>query len=170
MKRLLVVLALICAFTLSAQAQVASENAKPELSKSTLAVLDQLAMTATFVTLTPEYRAFWDAMIAPQGPNKLFDVRNNVGGASVLTYIAFKDAAAKDKVVDAFAREYGYQAQIPDPVNPGQTIANPQSKTQFFNQRLTQYLKEVVKADAIKQAATAATKTASDTADAELPQ
>lgn len=109
-------------------------------------------------------------------PQKLFDVRNgnNCVDADATAYpaatvIVFKDAAAKNKVVDSFATAYGYQATIPDPANPGQTINNPQSKQAFYNARLTDFIRDIYRSVTIRAAEVAAAVTAKTNADGELP-
>lgn len=115
------------------------------------------------------------AFAQPTIPTKLFDVRNGNGVVdSGVTYpnaivIPFKDAAAKTKTVDAIATAYGYQATIPDPVNPGQTIANPQSKAAFANKQIAAYLRDNLESVSLNTAAEAARKTAKTASDAELP-
>lgn len=106
--------------------------------------------------------------ITAQTPTKLFDVRNGNGivdGANVqafATYIAYKDSTSKNKIIDAFADAYGYQATI-----EGQP--NPQSKQQFFNAKLTAYIRDVYKAQQVSVAEKAARDSAGTTADGELP-
>lgn len=48
------------------------------------------------------------------------------------------------RVLTAFANTYGYQAQIPDPNNPGQTIANPVTEAQFAKTQLISHIKDVI--------------------------
>ena len=112
-------------------------------------------------------------------PSKLFDVANGngavIGGETVTrgTLIWYKDNAAKNKVEDQFALAYGYQETIPNPLfgQNGQpaTIPNPQSKAAFFNRKLTEYIKDIVKSSRVQAAATAAAASASATADTDLP-
>jgi hypothetical protein len=110
-----------------------------------------------------------------QAPTKLFDVKNGNGivdngvAQPQATYIVFKNAAAKQAIIDSFATAYDYQATVPDPANPGQTIPNPQSKQAFFNRRLTLFIRDVHKSEQVKVAAKTATDTASAAADADLP-
>lgn len=124
-----------------------------------LSTIRSILFLATFAVLT---------FAQPAIPTKLFDVRNGNGVVdSGTTYpyaitIVFKDKASHDAVIAAFASQYGYQATIPDPANPGQTIANPQSTKQFAMAKLTQYIKDIYRADAV----TSATKTAGSTANA----
>lgn len=47
-------------------------------------------------------------------------------------------------VVEAFTKQYGYQDTIPDPANPGQTIPNPETKNQFVQKMIRNYIKETV--------------------------
>ncbi len=115
------------------------------------------------------------AMAQPAIPTKLFDVRNGNGIVdSGTTYpqavtIVFKDLASAQAVYDAFASQYGYTATIPDPANPGQTIANPQSKKQFFMAKVTLYIKDTYRADAVNTATKAAGTSASATVDGVVP-
>lgn len=64
--------------------------------------------------------------------------------------------AQLNRVRDAFAAAYGYSATVPDPANPGQTIPNPENKTQFTQRMVRKYMHEVVKGyEATKDAETA---------------
>lgn len=115
------------------------------------------------------------AFAQPQIPTKLFDVRSGNGVVDTgvtyprATVVVFKDNTSKDALIDAFAAEYSYQAIVPNPAIPGQTMANPQSKQGFFNEKLSVYLKDIYKAHKTKAAAKAANDTAASAADAELP-
>lgn len=108
-------------------------------------------------------------------PNKLFDIKNGNGvvdGAETVTrgtLIWYGDNAAKDKVIDRFCAAYGYQDNIDDPNNPGQQIPNPQGRQAFFNARLTDFIKDVVKAQAIREASATAAATADSTETTDLP-
>jgi len=120
-----------------------------------------------------------NALVRSQVPTKLFDVRagngivDNGTAQAQATYIAYKDAAAKQKVLDAFASAYGYQDKIPNPLagQQGQaaTIPNPQSKQAFFNQQLTRYIKDIVRSQDIATAQKTAADSAAATVDATLP-
>jgi len=101
-----------------------------------------------------------------QRPVKLFDVRN---GGTTATTIEYRDATAKQQVIDAFAAARGYQDTIPDPANPGQVIANPQTKQQFFNAALTQFLRDTYKTQTVKATLDAQTKAVQKTVDDDLP-
>lgn len=107
----------------------------------------------------------------PAIPNKLFDVRNGNGVTDTdstvynrAELIVFKDNAAKNAMLDAFAAVRGYQATIPDPQNQGQTIPNPKGTLVFFRQELTAILKEIYKAYKVQ----AAIKAAQDSANASV--
>lgn len=108
-------------------------------------------------------------------PTKLFDVANGnnatISGETVTrgTLIWYKDNAAKNKVIQRFCEAYGYQATIPDPNKPGQTIPNPVSDQTFFNRQLTQYIKDIVRARGINAAVATASITAAAAEDADLP-
>lgn len=115
------------------------------------------------------------ALAQPAIPTKLFDVRNGNGIVdSGTTYpfaitIVFKDKASHDAMIAAFASQYGYSATIPDPANPGQTLPNPQSTKQFTMSKITQYLKDIYRADAVTTATKSAGTTASSAVDAVVP-
>ena len=108
-------------------------------------------------------------------PTKLFDVTNGNGAtlnAETVTrgtLIWFRDNAAKNEVMDLFGRAYGYQVNVPDPDNPGQTIPNPQGIQPFFNRVIAQYIRDVVRGQKVKEAAEAAAAAAGSTADTDLP-
>lgn len=116
-----------------------------------------------------------------QVPTRLFDVRNGNGLTEAgttytrATYIAFKDNASKDAIIDAVCAMGGYQATIPNPaygrnVEGSQpTIANPQTKQAFFNKRIEQFLRDNYRAWKTSAAEKAAKATAEAAADAELP-
>lgn len=108
------------------------------------------------------------ALVQPQLPAKLFDVRNgNAIVDSGVTYpratvIIFKDNASKDAMIDAFAAEYNYHETI-------NGAPNPQSKQAFMNTKITAYLKDVYKASQGNAAAKTAKQTADTASDAALP-
>jgi hypothetical protein len=116
-----------------------------------------------------------------QVPTRLFDVRNGNGLTidsvthNHATYIAFKDKASKDAMIDAICAMGGYQATVPNPAydpNVGgsqPTIANPQTKQQFYNKRIEQFLRDNYRAWKTSVAEKAAKATAEAAADAELP-
>lgn len=56
------------------------------------------------------------------------------------------------KIHDAFASAYNYQATKPNPSNPGQTIPNPENKTDFTRRMVKQYIEDVVKSQDFKSA------------------
>lgn len=45
-----------------------------------------------------------------------------------------------------FCDYHGYKVNIPDPANPGQTIPNPQSRTDFIKQKVGEFIKDSVRA------------------------
>ena len=108
-------------------------------------------------------------------PNKLFRVDSGngatIGGetAARATLIWFRDAAAKQKAIDRFAEAYGWPATVPDPTRPGQTIANPVTAQEFFNNQLTKYIRDVIRAQAVQNAANSAGAAAGATEDTDLP-
>lgn len=57
--------------------------------------------------------------------------------------ISIPDAAVT-RVTDAFTKQFAYQDTIPDPNNPGATIPNPETKAQFVQRMIRNYIKEVV--------------------------
>ena len=72
------------------------------------------------------------------------------------------------RVRNAFAIAYNYQATIPDPANPGSTIPNPESKTQFAQRKVREYVKEVVKSVEAPTAGEVARKAAATAVDNEI--
>lgn len=44
-----------------------------------------------------------------------------------------------------FAAQQGWTATIPDPQNPGQTIANPESQNAFIKRNIGEYIKNTVR-------------------------
>jgi len=73
-------------------------------------------------------------------PKKLFDVRNlaNAVDADTTDYpqctgVVFRDNAARNKVLDAFADQYGYNSETDG------------TKQQFFNRVLTSQIKAIVR-------------------------
>lgn len=108
-------------------------------------------------------------------PTKLFDVSNGngavIGGETVDrgTLIWFRGNAAKSKVIDAFVYAYGYQDNVDDPNNPGQTIPNPVSKQPYFNRIIRDYIRDVVRGREIAVAEATARATAAGAIDTDLP-
>jgi hypothetical protein len=54
-------------------------------------------------------------------------------------------------LLDAFAVQYNYQAEIDDPNNPDVMIPNPVSKAQFAKNTIKTYIKEVYIAGKLKE-------------------
>lgn len=107
-------------------------------------------------------------------PTKLFDVMNGNGAVLDVTYprgtfIAYKDNASKNAIEDAFALIRGYQATLPDPANPSNTIPNPQSKQQFFHKSIEQFIRDTYRASKVAVAVNTAKATAEAAAANELP-
>lgn len=108
-------------------------------------------------------------------PIKLFSVNKGNGAvinaetATHATLIWYRDNAAKQSVIDDFCAAYGYQATIPDPARPGQTIPNPQSQQDFFNDQLRRFIREVIRGQRVQAAASSAGASAGAAADADLP-
>lgn len=44
-----------------------------------------------------------------------------------------------------FCTPLGYTSTVPDPNNPEQTVANPESQTAFFQRKMKEYAANVVK-------------------------
>ncbi len=63
---------------------------------------------------------------------------------AILTFSFDTGAVPVSRIVDAMALEYGYQATVPDPANPGQTLPNPQTKVQFAKAQIGRIIKETV--------------------------
>jgi hypothetical protein len=108
-------------------------------------------------------------------PTKLFSVNNGNGAvlnaetATRATLIWYRDNAAKQSVIDDFCAAYGYQATVSDPARPGQTIPNPVSQQDFFNDQLRKYIREVIRGQRVQTAASSAGASAGAAADADLP-
>lgn len=49
------------------------------------------------------------------------------------------------RIVDAFAYKYDYQATIPNPEDPEQTISNPETKAAFARRMIKNHIIQVVK-------------------------
>lgn len=81
-------------------------------------------------------------IVSAQAPSKLFDVRNGNGivdngtAQPVATYIAYKDAAAKQAVIDALCDVGNYDALDP--------TTRP-SKQAFANREISNWLRERVR-------------------------
>ena len=108
-------------------------------------------------------------------PTRLFRIDNGNGAvintetATRATLIWYRDNAAKQSVIDDFCAAYGYQATIADPARPGQTIPNPQSQQDFFNDQLRRYIREVIRGQRVQAAASSAGAAAGTAADNDLP-
>lgn len=74
------------------------------------------------------------APLAAQAPTKLFDVR---GSGATTTTIEYRDAAAKDAVIDALCDQGNYDALDP---------ATRPTKQAFANREIQFWLREKVKA------------------------
>lgn len=72
--------------------------------------------------------------------------------ADVTLKITFP-AAQSNRLLNAFVKQYGYTAQVPDPANPGQTIPNPVSKRDFAEQVLESFVLQSVEAAEKNEAA-----------------
>ena len=101
---------------------------------------------------------------------KLFDFRqgnNSIDSDTTVypraTLMVFRDNAAKQNVIAAFALLGSYSATIPDPNNPGQTIANPQSEQAFFMAELTAFVNGKVREARHRTAAIAAANNVTET-------
>ncbi len=130
----------------------------------------------------PALKAGANAGVEPvQVPTRLFDVRNGndltINGTTYThaTYIAFKNNASKEAIIDAICAMGGYQETVPNPAydpNVGgsqPTIVNPLPKQQFFNKRIEAFIRDNYKAYKISVAEKAAKTTAEAAADAALP-
>lgn len=52
---------------------------------------------------------------------------------------------ALQRVLAAFAANFGYRLAVPDPANPGQTIPNPQTLAAFAQEQVRLWVKGIVK-------------------------
>lgn len=72
------------------------------------------------------------------------------------------------RVIAAFVGVYLYQDTIPDPVNPGMYIANPETKAAFTQRKLREHVRDIVRKWEADQASLQAQQTASAKVDSEL--
>lgn len=108
-------------------------------------------------------------------PSKLFDVRTGKDAVDKdgtvypqATLVVFRNQAAQDAIIESFASQYGYQVNIPDPNNPANTIPNPKTKVAFYREKVTDFIKDIHRAAAVK-ATDAAVTAARQAADSDLP-
>lgn len=52
--------------------------------------------------------------------------------------------AMMPRVVEAFTKQFNYQDQVLDQANPGAMIANPETKNQFTQRQIRDYIKNTV--------------------------
>lgn len=108
-------------------------------------------------------------------PTRLFRIDDGNGAvlnaetATRATLIWYRDNAAKQSVIADFCDAYGYQATVSDPARPGQTIPNPVSRQDFFNDQLRKHIREVIRGQRVQTAANSAGASAGAAADADLP-
>ncbi|HEY0098387.1 MAG TPA: hypothetical protein VGB76_05475 [Pyrinomonadaceae bacterium] len=62
-------------------------------------------------------------------------------------------AAQSARLLNAFTKQYGWTAQIPDPANPGQAVPNPVSKRDFAEAVLESFVLQSVEAAEKNEAA-----------------
>lgn len=62
----------------------------------------------------------------------------------ILSYDIPNDIAIE--LVDALCHRYGYSATLPDPVNPGETIPNPETRNQFAKRQAAEWFKGELRA------------------------
>jgi hypothetical protein len=72
------------------------------------------------------------------------------------------------RVINSYCRAHGYQANIPDPVIPGATIPNPETRPAFAKRKIIEHIKDSVKLVEIDDATQAARKSASDAVDRDI--
>lgn len=70
--------------------------------------------------------------------------------------------AQEDRIYEAFATAFGYQEEIADPDDAGQTIDNPQSKADFAKERIASFITGTVASVEAEAAATEARVAAID--------
>lgn len=73
-------------------------------------------------------------------------------------------AIPTSRIVNALAANYSYQATIPDPQSPGDTIANPESKADFAKRMVKRYLIDNVRSYELGQARATAEATVTEIA------
>jgi hypothetical protein len=67
------------------------------------------------------------------------------------------------KVIEAFCASYGYIPTVSDSDNPGQTMPNPVTATEFTRGKVFEYIEDVTKSYFIRQAQETATAAAKQT-------
>jgi len=87
--------------------------------------------------LTILFVVLFSISVIAQAPTRLFEVRN--GGATT-TSIEYKDAIAKQAVVDAFCEIGSWTSNLTD------AQGRPVTKQQFFNQELQAIIRDRVRA------------------------
>ena len=87
--------------------------------------------------------------------------------ASVNLCVSVPSAQAT-RVVQGVSAQYGYTPTIPDPANPSQQIANPQTRQQFVVAVLKKFVVESLKASEATTAAEDARKAAAKKVDDEV--
>ena len=134
-----------------------------------------LLLVAVLLVSFAEVRFVSARLQGPTIPVKLFDVRNGNGvidGGTTYAQaivIPFRDAAAKQKLIDAIAAQYAYPATVPDPHDNTKTIANPQTKNVFAMKKITVYLNDVIRAASVQASRKTAEDAANAAIDTELP-
>lgn len=105
---------------------------------------------------------------------KIYTITNNVVAKKVTIDFPNND----DTFLVEFTDAYGYQATIPNPdfdatkpVGPSnqQTIANPQSRQDFFVRKLYDWMNDVASSGAVKKVGVAAENAKKDEFKAKLP-
>lgn len=92
----------------------------------------------------------------------------NIYAADITFTITVSDANGKAAaILDAFVKQHGWTATIPDPANPGQTIPNPVTRAQHGKSIIQLFIKESAKAYRANQEAEKARATEAATAETE---
>lgn len=86
----------------------------------------------------------------------------------IVAAINVPTAQQAQRIGNMFCQFHGYQETLPDPTpeNPAQTKPNPETKAQFVNRKMREYLRDCVKAQEGQIAAEAARVTAVNDVDA----
>jgi hypothetical protein len=82
--------------------------------------------------------------------------RTEAGAQATQSLCVTIPTAQAPRVLNGMAGAYSYQAAIPDPAHPGQTVPNPETKTQFAQRALVQFVRESVRGYEATQAGEAA--------------
>jgi hypothetical protein len=93
----------------------------------------------------------------------------NLYAADIMITITLDDTSGKaSAALNDFVTHYGWTATIPNPANPGMTIANPETRAQAIKRLLQAHILASAKARRVTIANEEARKKEADVADTEI--